>query len=46
MKVLTKIVSMAKAIFFRLLGIRAESEYDLNDLGLTDADIRADLPGL
>lgn len=46
MKVIQKIASMAQAIFFWLSGIRAKSEYDLNDLGLTDADIRADLPGL
>lgn len=46
MKVIQKIASMAKAIFFWLLGIRAYSEYNLNDLGLTEEDIRADLPGL
>lgn len=46
MKVLKKIASMAKAIFFWLLGIRAYSEYDLNDLGLTENDIRRDLTRL
>ncbi len=46
MNLFKKIASMAKAIFFWLLGIRAESEFELNNLGFTDDDIRADLPGL